>query len=62
MANNAAARRSLLIRYAVLMSVPVLWGTFTPSMKLLLDHKRAPPVIVTNLLSHSVGTLALGLL
>ena len=48
--------------YAVLLSVPVLWGTFTPSMKLLLDHKHAPPVLLTNLLSHTVGTLALALL
>ena len=42
-----------------LMAVPLLWGTFTPSMKLLLDREHAPPVVLTNLLSHSVGMLAL---
>ena len=51
-----------LFAYTVLLSVPILWGTFTPSMKLLLDHKHSPPVILTNLLSHMVGTAALGLL
>ena len=54
--------RPSLFSHAVLLSVPILWGTFTPSMKLLLDNKHSPPVIVTNLLSHAVGTAALGLL
>jgi drug/metabolite transporter (DMT)-like permease len=48
--------------YVALLSVPLLWGTFTPSMKLLLDHKHAPPVILTNLLSHTVGAVALACL
>ena len=42
-----------------MLSVPIVWGTFTPSMKPLLDSKHPPPVILTNLLSHAIGTLAL---
>lgn len=59
---RGAAKRPTLLQYVVLISVPILWGTFTPTMKLLLDHKHAPPVLLTNFLSHAVGTAALGLL
>ena len=48
--------------YVALATVPLLWGTFTPSMKLLLNMKHAPPVMLTNLSSHIVGTAALALL
>ena len=51
-----------MLRWAALLSVPLLWGTFTPVMKGLLDQRRPPPVILTNLVSHAVGTLALGVL
>ena len=50
------------LQCVALVSVPLLWGTFTPSMKLLLDRHHAPPVILTNLLSHTCGTIALGAL
>jgi drug/metabolite transporter (DMT)-like permease len=50
------------MRHVALLSVPILWGTFTPSMKLLLDRRHAPPVILTNLLSHAAGTVALSVL
>ena len=50
------------MRWAALMSVPMLWGSFTPTMKLLLTFKRPPPAIVTNLASHVVGAVMLCLL
>jgi drug/metabolite transporter (DMT)-like permease len=57
------ASKPLLLRYLALISVPLLWGTFTPSMKVLLDDtRRSPPVILTNLVSHSAGSVALALL
>ena len=61
-ARAARRKRASYMNYAVLMSVPVFWGTFTPSMKLLLDHHHSPPVILTNLCSHAIGTVALALL
>lgn len=54
--------RRLMLPYTALVSVPILWGTFTPSLKMLLDTRHAPPVILTNLVSHFIGTAALGLL
>ena len=51
---------ALLVRGAALGSHPV--GTFTPSMKLPLGQQAFPAVILTNLLSHAVGTASLGLL
>ena len=55
-------KRPTIFQTVSLVSVPLFWGTFTPSMKLLLDHHHAPPVILTNLLSHMAGTIALGML
>ena len=46
-------------RWIALMSVPMLWGSYSPSMKLLLSFKHAPPAIVTNLASHLVGAASL---
>ncbi len=54
--------RKMVLPYAALMSVPILWGTFTPSLKMLLDNRHAPPVILTNLASHVIGSAALALL
>ena len=51
--------RPSVLSCMTLVTVPVLWGTFTPSMKMLLDSKHAPPVIITNLASHFVGSAAL---
>ena len=50
------------IHHAVLLSVPIFWGTFAPVMKLLLDHHRPPPILLLNLVSHVVGLMALCLL
>jgi len=47
------------LRWAALLSVPLLWGSFTPTMKLLLNVHRPPPALVTNLASHIVGALML---
>ena len=47
------------LRWAALLSVPLLWGSFTPTMKLLLNVRRPPPALVTNLASHLVGALTL---
>ena len=47
------------LRWAALLSVPMLWGSFTPTMKLLLNVKRPPPALVTNLCSHVVGAITL---
>jgi len=55
-------RMPTALQAAALVSVPLFWGTFTPSMKLLLDHHHAPPVVFTNFLSHVAGVIALGLL
>jgi len=60
--NGDSQHRPAPGHYVALFSVPLLWGTFTPSLKLLLDHRRAPPVILTNLMSHLVGTSALAVL
>tara|TARA_B110001452_G_scaffold134045_1_gene111461 strand:- start:835 stop:1914 length:1080 start_codon:yes stop_codon:yes gene_type:complete len=46
-------------RWVALLSVPMLWGSYSPSMKLLLSFKHAPPAIVTNLASHLVGSVLL---
>lgn len=59
---SSAASRPRLAPYVALVSVPLLWGTFTPSLKLLLDQRHAPPVILTNLVSHIIGASALALL
>merc|ERR1719329_261436 len=37
----------------------MLWGSFTPTMKLLLAVHRPPPALVTNLCSHVVGAVTL---
>ena len=47
------------LRWAALLSVPMLWGSFTPTMKLLLNVHRPPPALVTNLCSHVVGAVTL---
>mmetsp|Transcript_42415 Transcript_42415/g.70529 ORF Transcript_42415/g.70529 Transcript_42415/m.70529 type:complete len:358 (-) Transcript_42415:322-1395(-) len=52
-------------RTAALLAVPVLWGTYTPSMKLLLESGpdwKTPPALLVNLMSHTVGSIALCLL
>ena len=59
-ARNTDSRR--WSQYLALASVPLLWGTFTPAMKLLLGNHNAPPVIVINLASHAIGAAALALL
>jgi len=46
-------------RLAALLAVPLLWGTFTPSMKLLLAVREPPPALIINLLSHVVGAATL---
>jgi len=51
-----------VFRILALASVPVLWGSFTPSMKLLLAIKHPPPALLTNLASHTVGAFVLLLL
>ena len=47
------------LRWVALLSVPMLWGSFTPTMKLLLAVHRPPPALVTNLCSHVVGAVTL---
>ena len=61
-AARATRPRPTCARYLALGSVPLLWGTFTPSMKLLMESKRAPPVLLTNFASHLVGAVALAVL
>ena len=51
-----------VFRILALASVPVLWGSFTPSMKLLLAIKHPPPALLTTLASHTVGAFVLLLL
>jgi drug/metabolite transporter (DMT)-like permease len=46
-------------RIAALLAVPLLWGTFTPVLKVLLKDKNHPPALLTNLLSHSIGAIML---
>ena len=41
-------------RWVALLSVPMLWGSYCPSMKLLLNQKHPPPAILTNLVSLSL--------
>lgn len=48
-----------LLRIAALVSVPLLWGSYTPALKLLLNQRHAPPAVLTNLASHVVGFLVL---
>ena len=48
--------------YLALLTVPLLWGTFAPALKLLLNSKAPPPPLAINLVSHGVATLALMLL
>lgn len=52
-------QRPSRLRWAALLSVPMLWGSFTPTMKLLLNVHRPPPALVTNLCSHVVGAVTL---
>lgn len=52
-------KRPSTARWIALLSVPILWGSYSPSMKLLLSFKHAPPAIVTNLASHLVGAALL---
>ena len=48
-----------LLRIIALVSVPLLWGSYTPALKLLLTRRNAPPAILTNLVSHFVGFVSL---
>jgi len=49
-------------RITALISVPVFWGSFTPSMKLLFTFANPPPALLTILASHVIGSAALCLL
>ena len=53
---NAGA---LALRLVALISVPLLWGSYTPALKLLLTRRNPPPPILTNLTSHAVGFVTL---
>lgn len=59
--DDASVKRSVpeVRRLAALLAVPLLWGTFTPSMKLLLAVREPPPALIINLLSHVVGAATL---
>jgi len=46
-------------RIAALLAVPLLWGSFTPVLKVLLKNKNHPPALLTNLLSHTIGAFML---
>ena len=60
--DSVPRKRPTVLQSVALISVPVLWGTFTPTMKVLLDDRHPPPVILTNLSSHAVGAASLVLL
>mmetsp|Transcript_6696 Transcript_6696/g.20262 ORF Transcript_6696/g.20262 Transcript_6696/m.20262 type:complete len:320 (-) Transcript_6696:324-1283(-) len=56
---GAAPARVTPGRIFALLAVPLLWGSFTPSMKLVLNDKHQPPSLLTNLLSHVIGSAVL---
>lgn len=45
--------------YLVIATVPILWGTFAPAMKILLQSVQAPSLFLINFLSHSVAAMTL---
>ena len=49
-------------RWVALFVVPALWGSYTPVLKILVEHEGQPPVVLTNLASHAIGFVALLLL
>jgi hypothetical protein len=59
---SAGAPARSWARVAALVAVPIFWGSYTPSMKLLLTFANPPPALLTNLVSHTIGSLALCLL